>query len=175
MPEPRLHLILFNPEIPQNTGNIGRTCAFANARLHLIRPLGFELSDRYLKRSGMDYWQSLDYHIHDDWQSFRRSPLAPQRIWLLTTHAERSIWDASFAEGDGLLFGNEGHGCPEWLHREMQDAQRLRIPRFDPSPLRSLNLSTATAVAAYEALRQIELTSVPFPRFLNDITQRPHQ
>lgn len=156
---PRLQLILFNPEIPQNTGNIGRLCAFTNARLHLIRPLGFELSDRYLKRSGMDYWQKLDYHIHDDWQSFRESPLAPRRIWMLTTHGGPDIWSAQFEPGDGLLFGNEGHGCPDWLHTELGDNRRLRIPRFNPDPLRSLNLSTAAGIATYEALRQIELTS----------------
>lgn len=157
-PSPRLQLILFNPEIPQNTGNIGRLCAFTNCRLHLIRPLGFDLTDRYLKRSGMDYWQALDYHIHDNWQAFRASPLAPGRIWMLTTHGGPSIWSADFAEGDGLLFGNEGHGCPDWLHQEIGQEYRLRIPRFNPDPLRSLNLSTAAGIACYEALRQIELT-----------------
>lgn len=106
----------------------------------------------------MDYWQSLDYHIHDDWNAFRRSPLAPERIWMLTTHGGPDIWSAGFVEGDGLLFGNEGHGCPDWLHQELGENRRIRIPRFNPDPLRSLNLSTAAGIACYEALRQIELT-----------------
>ena len=80
-----LHIVLYNPEIPQNTGNIGRLCAVSNMRLHLIRPLGFTITDRYLKRSGMDYWESLDKHIHDDWESFLQSEFAPCQLWLFTT------------------------------------------------------------------------------------------
>ncbi|MDP0500717.1 MAG: tRNA (cytidine(34)-2'-O)-methyltransferase [Verrucomicrobiota bacterium JB022] len=154
--EPRLHLVLFNPEIPQNTGNVGRLCAFTDCRLHLIKPLGFTITDRHLKRSGMDYWHELDLHIHDDWQAFRASPLAPQRLWLFTTHATQTYWQAQFQPGDGLVFGNEGHGAPEWLHDEIGPSQRLTLPRFSQKPLRSLNLSTAVGIAAYEALRQFE-------------------
>jgi tRNA (cytidine/uridine-2'-O-)-methyltransferase len=150
-----LHLVLFQPEIPQNTGNVGRLCAYTGSRLHLVRPLGFEISDRHLRRSGMDYWHSLDLHIHADWAAFRASPQAPARLWLFTTRASRAHWDAAFADGDGLLFGNESSGCPDWLHAEIGDAHRLTLPRFADQPLRSLNLSTAAGIATYEALRQI--------------------
>mgnify|MGYP005856172913 CR=1 FL=1 len=149
-----LHLVLFHPEIPQNTGNIGRLCAITESRLHLIHPLGFEISDKHLKRSGMDYWHSLDLHHHEDWSAFRGSPAAPGgRLWLFTTKSEKSFWAADFSDGDGLVFGNEGHGAPEWLHRELS-ATRVTIPQKDPT-LRSLNLSTAVGIAAYEALRQV--------------------
>jgi tRNA (cytidine/uridine-2'-O-)-methyltransferase len=151
-----LHLVLFHPEIPQNTGNIGRLCAITESRLHLIHPLGFKISDKHLKRSGMDYWHSLDLHHHDDWTAFRNSPAAPAgQLWLLTTKSERSFWAAEFRDGDGLVFGNEGHGAPDWLHRELSET-RITIPQKDPA-LRSLNLSTAVGIAAYEALRQIGL------------------
>jgi tRNA (cytidine/uridine-2'-O-)-methyltransferase len=147
-----LHLVLFQPEIPQNTGNVGRMCALTRSRLHLIHPLGYEITDRNLKRAGMDYWKSLDVHEHADWPAFRASPLAPARLWLFTTKAERSFWDASFQDGDGLVFGNEGAGAPDWLHEELRD-WRVTIPHANPA-LRSLNLSTAAGIACYEALRQ---------------------
>jgi len=154
--QPDLHLILFNPEIPQNTGNIGRLCAFTNCRLHLIRPLGFTITDRHLKRSGMDYWHELDVHYHDNWDAFVQSSVAPpeDRIWLFTTKATQIYWDAGFHRGDGLLFGNEGHGAPEWLHQRIEQ-KRITLPRFSDQPLRSLNLSTSAGIATYEALRQI--------------------
>jgi tRNA (cytidine/uridine-2'-O-)-methyltransferase len=147
---------LFQPEIPQNTGNIGRMCALTKSRLHLIHPLGFEITDRHLKRSGMDYWHSLDVHHHQDWAAFRASPLAPARLWLLTTKTTQSYWDVAYADGDGLLFGNEGSGAPEWLHAEIGPAQRITIPHANPE-LRSLNLSTAAGIACYEAQRQLQL------------------
>jgi tRNA (cytidine/uridine-2'-O-)-methyltransferase len=154
---PWLQIILFNPEIPQNTGNVGRLCAYTDCRLHLIRPLGFTITDRHLKRSGMDYWKSLEVHYHDDWEAFLASPLAPspERIWMFTTRAEQAHWDASFEPGDGLLFGNEGHGCPDWLHAWFATERKLTLPRFSEHPLRSLNLSTAVGIATYEALRQV--------------------
>ena len=149
-----LHVVLVEPEIPQNTGNIGRMCALTKSRLHLIHPLGFEITDRNLKRAGMDYWYSLDVHQHADWQAFRASPAAPKRIWLFTTKSAQSYWDVKYADDDGLLFGNEGSGAPAWLHDEIGEAQRLTIPHANPT-LRSLNLSTAAGIACYEALRQL--------------------
>lgn len=151
-----LHLVLFNPEIPQNTGNVGRLCALTRSRLHLIHPLGFQITDRHLRRAGMDYWRSLDVQEHADWAAFRASPLGPKRLWLLTTKTEQSFWEVAYADGDGLLFGNEGHGAPEWLHAEVGAAQRITIPHANDS-LRSLNLSTAAGIACYEALRQVGL------------------
>jgi tRNA (cytidine/uridine-2'-O-)-methyltransferase len=149
-----LHVILFQPEIPQNTGNVGRLCAFSRSRLHLIHPLGFEITDRHLKRSGMDYWKALDLHHHESWQAFLDSKVAPRRTLLFSTHAARSLWDVKFADEDGLLFGREADGCPDWLHEWAGPERRVQIPRFNDL-LRSLNLSTSVGIAAYEALRQI--------------------
>ena len=148
-----LHVVLFQPEIAPNTGNVGRMCALTRSRLHLIHPLGFVINDRNLRRAGMDYWKQLDVHEHADWAAFRASPLAPARLWLLTTKAEQNFWQVKFADGDGLVLGNEGSGAPEWLHTEL-NATRVTIPHANPT-LRSLNLSTAAGVATYEALRQI--------------------
>jgi tRNA (cytidine/uridine-2'-O-)-methyltransferase len=151
-----LHIILFEPEIPQNTGNIGRLCAITRSRLHLIHPLGFTITDRHLRRSGMDYWRSLDVHHHQNWGEFRKSEFAPERIWLFTTRAARSYWDVAYGREDGLLFGKETAGCPEWLHQEIGADQRLTIPRYNEE-LRSLNLSTSVGIATYEALRQLRV------------------
>lgn len=154
-----LHIILYEPEIPQNTGNIGRLCAVTESRLHLIHPLGFTIEDRHLKRSGMDYWRSLDVHHHENWRQFRSSPAAPRRIWLFTTKAKRGFWDVRFEDGDGLLFGKESAGCPDWLHEAVGEDFRIAIPQFNPAA-RSLNLSTAAGIGAYEALRQIRRDAV---------------
>lgn len=149
-----LHVVLFQPQIPQNTGNIGRMCAVTRSRLHLVHPLGFEVNDRNLKRAGMDYWHSLDVHHHADWAAFKASTVAPRRLWLFTTHATRTFWDVTYAADDGLVFGNEEAGAPEWLHDELGDPQRIKIPHAN-GELRSLNLSTAAGIATYEALRQV--------------------
>lgn len=148
-----LHIVLFQPEIAPNTGNIGRMCALTRSRLHLIHPLGFVINDRNLRRAGMDYWRALDVHEHANWEVFRTSPQAPRRLWLFTTKADTSFWDVRFADGDGLVFGNEGAGAPDWLHEELRE-RRVTIPHQNPD-LRSLNLSTAAGVACYEALRQL--------------------
>ena len=151
-----LHVILFQPEIAPNTGNVGRMCALTRTRLHLIHPLGFEITDRNLRRAGMDYWRSLDVQEHADWAACRASPLAPSRLWLFTTKTEQSFWSVRYAADDGLVFGNEGAGAPEWLHAEIGAARRVTIPQANPE-LRSLNLSTAAGIACYEALRQTRL------------------
>ena len=150
------HIILFEPQIPQNTGNIGRLCAVTRSRLHLIHPLGFEITDRHLKRSGMDYWKALDVVHHDSGEDFLKSPEKPERLWLFTTKAKKSFWQGDFTDGDGLLFGNETAGCPDWLHQSVDRDKRITIPQYNKS-LRSLNLSTSVAIAIYEALRQIEV------------------
>ena len=148
-----LHIVLHQPEIAPNTGNIGRMCALTRSRLHLIHPLGYEINDRNLRRAGMDYWKVLDVQQHADWAAFRASAQAPRRLWLFTTKAERSFWDVEYADGDGLVFGNESSGAPEWMHHELSE-WRVTIPHANPD-LRSLNLSTAAGVACYEALRQL--------------------
>ena len=149
-----LHVVLFQPEIAPNTGNVGRMCALTKSRLHLIHPLGFVINDRNLRRAGLDNWKALDVPEHADWPAFRASPHAPTgRLWLFTTKTERSFWDVQYADGDGLVFGNEGAGAPDWLHDELADT-RLTIPHANPT-LRSLNLSTAAGVACYEPVRQL--------------------
>lgn len=153
--KPPLHIVLIRPEIPPNTGNIGRLCAITDCRLHLIHPLGFSLDDKQLRRAGMDYWQELDVHHHDGWEEFLQSPQRPARLWLLTTKAQQGLWEAEFQFGDGLVFGNEGSGAPPEVHAWMGAGRSLKIPQFNDS-LRSLNLSTACGIATYEALRQIK-------------------
>src|SRR5580692_10839280 len=139
-----IHIVLFQPEIPQNTGNVGRMCALTRSRLHLIHPLGFKITDRNLRRAGMDYWFSLDVHEHGDWAAFRASPAAPSRLWLFTTKAKEDFWSAHFADGDGLVFGNESAGAPDWLHEELRE-RRVTLPHANTA-LRSLNLSTAAGI-----------------------------
>ena len=153
MSKPLLHVVLFQPEIPQNTGNIGRTCAITQSRLHLIHPLGFEIKDKHLKRSGMDYWKSLDVHHHENWEAFKASEAGPRRLFLFTTKSSQPYWDVDYEDGDGILFGNEGHGAPDWLHADVGEQLRLNIPQYNPS-LRSLNLATSAGVAVFELMRQ---------------------
>ena len=147
-----IHVVLFRPEIPQNTGNVGRLCACTRTRLHLIHPLGFSLSDRYLKRSGMDYWRYLDLCEHETWEDFLKSSTRPERIWLLTTHASVPYTNVKFEDGDGLLFGSEGSGCTERLHNDLEET-RITIPMLHPE-VRSLNLATSVGIVRYEVLRQ---------------------
>lgn len=154
--KPPLHIILICPEIPPNTGNIGRLCAVTDCRLHLIHPLGFSLEDKQLRRAGMDYWHELDVRHHDNWAAFLTSPDRPKRLWLFTTKAKQGIWDAKFELGDGLVFGNEGSGAPAEVHAHIGPDFSTKIPQFN-NQLRSLNLSTACGIATYEALRQIKL------------------
>ena len=151
---PPIHIILHNPEIPQNTGSIGRLAAILNARLHLIHPLGFIITDARLRRAGMDYWYDLDVVHHASWEDFKKSDKAPRldRIWLLTTKAkDASVFNAKFEFGDGLVFGSEGSGVPQFLHDELS-ARRITIPQPNPK-LRSLNLAMAAGIAAYTACR----------------------
>jgi tRNA (cytidine/uridine-2'-O-)-methyltransferase len=153
--KPPLHIVLICPEIPPNTGNIGRLCAVTDCCLHLIHPLGFSLEDKQLRRAGMDYWHELDVRHHDDWTAFLASPGRPERLWLFTTKAKQGIWDVKFELGDGLVFGNEGSGAPAEVHAWFGPERSTKIPHLNES-LRSLNLSTACGIATYEALRQIK-------------------
>lgn len=148
-----LHVVLFEPEIPQNTGNIGRLCAISGSRLHLIHPLGFRITDKHLRRSGMDYWKDLDLVEHENWEAFENSEKRPKRLWLFTTRVSKSFWEPHYEDGDGLVFGNEGKGSPDWLHEKIGD-NRITIPHKN-SNLRSINLATSAGIAVYEALRQV--------------------
>ncbi len=144
------HVVLVEPEIPQNAGNIARTCAAAGCTLHLVKPLGFELSDRYLKRAGLDYWKLVDVRVHEDFGG-ALSALGGARLHLFTTKARKTYAEASYGEGDALVFGRETRGLPEELLVSRPEAC-VRIPMLEGR--RSLNLSNAVAIAVYEGLRQ---------------------
>ena len=136
MSGPILNVVLHQPEIPQNTGNIGRTCVAIGAKLWLIRPLGYKLDDRYLKRAGMDYWQHLDWEAVDSWNEVKQR-LPDAGVWYLTKTATRLVWDVEFCRGDILLFGSESRGLPSSVLNEVP-AHRLKLPMTDA--VRSLNL-----------------------------------
>jgi len=153
--EPILHVVLVQPEIPQNTGTTARLCAATATRLHLVGPLGFSLEDRHLRRAGLDYWPNVDLAVHADWQSFcLEHPRAP--LWLFSARASRSYTDVRYRPGDFLVFGGETRGLPIELLAEKGD-RALRIP-MRGTAVRSLNLANAAAIAAYEALRQFGQT-----------------
>ncbi len=148
---PAFHVVLFEPEIPPNTGNVIRLCANAGAQLHLIEPLGFTLEDRLLRRAGLDYHEWVTLSVHPHMEAFLRDA-APRRIWAFSTRAHRLYTDARYESGDALLFGPETRGLPEDLLMSLPDEQRLRLP-MQPGN-RSLNLSNSVAVAVFEAWRQ---------------------
>jgi tRNA (cytidine/uridine-2'-O-)-methyltransferase len=146
----RWHIVLYQPEIPYNTGSVGRTCVAVGAKLWLVRPLGFRVDDYYLRRAGLDYWDHLAWQVVDDWAELS-SHLPVDRHWYFTKKAKRPYTDAAFSSGDVLVFGCESHGLPE----ELLTAHFERCLRIPTRPeVRSLNLSNSVAVAAYEAVRQ---------------------
>ena len=151
MSSPRLKIVLIEPEIPNNTGNIGRTCVAAGAELHLVGSLGFEISDSTLKRAGLDYWQHLRWVHHPSLEAWLSQVDRKERVFYFSAHASTELYDQSFELGDWLVFGCETKGLPsEILQRN--DAKALCIPQF--GPVRSLNLANAVSIAAYECLRQ---------------------
>ena len=151
-----MHIILHQPEIPANTGNIGRTCVATGSVLHLIEPLGFILNDQSVKRAGMDYWDKLDVRRYMNFDDFlKKNPDA--RIWMATTKAKKVYSDACFGPDDYIMFGKESAGIPEEILIEHPD-MCIRIPMMDD--IRSLNLSNSVAVVLYEALRQNGFTGM---------------
>ena len=146
------HIVLVEPEIPQNAGNIARTCGATGTHLHMIRPLGFEVSDKYLKRAGLDYWNLVEIFYYDSFEQLQeKNPNA--RFFYFTTKARHRHSDVSFQDGDFLVFGKETKGLPEELLMKNEETC-LRIPMF--ADARSLNLSNSVAIAVYEALRQTD-------------------
>lgn len=145
-----LNVILFEPEIAANTGAIGRTCLALGARLWLIRPLGFRLDEKNVRRAGLDYWHQVDCHVVDDYES-AITAARPRRIWLMTTKGASDHWDAGYEQGDALVFGPESRGLPDWILASQPAERRLRIPMLPET--RSLNLANAASVAMYEAAR----------------------
>jgi tRNA (cytidine/uridine-2'-O-)-methyltransferase len=154
--EPLLHIVLYKPEIPPNTGNIGRTCVAIGAKLWLIEPLGFQIDEKQLRRAGLDYWPLLEWEAVQDWGALAArlaTPLAANRAWFFTKTATRTYTDITYQKGDVLVLGSESSGLsPEIL--KQYASQTVRIP-MRPE-VRSLNLSATAAAAAYEAVRQIQ-------------------
>ncbi len=149
--DPKFHVVLVAPEIPPNTGSIGRLCAATRCYLHLVRPLGFSLEDRYLKRAGLDYWPYVDLEVHDSWEAFRaRYPRL--KLHLFSARSTRPFWQGCYRPGDALVFGSESRGLPRELLAAYPEDTYV-IPISHPK-VRSLNLSNAVSIVLYEALRQ---------------------
>jgi tRNA (cytidine/uridine-2'-O-)-methyltransferase len=150
--------VLLNPEIPNNTGNIGRTVAATGCRLHVIHPIGFDMSEKARRRAGLDYWDLVDCAEHASWEAFLATE-RPPRLWLYTTRSERPHWEARFERGDYLLFGCETRGVPAevhaWVRQTMGEMARLTLPMVADPRARSLNIATAVCAAIYEGLRQV--------------------
>jgi tRNA (cytidine/uridine-2'-O-)-methyltransferase len=153
--EPLLHVVLYQPEIPPNTGNIGRSCVAIGAKLWLVKPLGFQINEKQLRRAGLDYWPHLEYETVENWAELAArlaAPISAGRMWLFTKTTERLYTEVSYQAGDILLFGSESSGLPPELLSQYA-AQTVRLPMRQQ--VRSLNLSAAAAAALYEAVRQI--------------------
>lgn len=156
---PLLHIVLYQPEIPYNTGSVGRTCVAVGAKLWLVRPLGFQVDDYHLRRAGLDYWQHLNWQVVDDWEQLLEH-LPRERFWYFTKFAKRAVSDAEFAPGDVLVFGRESQGLPEAIRASAPE----RCLRLACRPqVRSLNLSNSVAVACYEAMGQWRRGGVDVP------------
>lgn len=148
------HIVLFHPEIPHNTGAAGRLAVATNSRLHLIKPLGFSLDEKHVRRTGLDYWPHVDLHLWNSLEELEASAAIGARFWYLSTKATHGIWDADIAlhDGDYLVFGPESKGLPEsWIKAHPDTALRIPMPG---KHARSLNLSTAVAIMLYEGLRR---------------------
>ena len=148
------HVVLIEPEIPPNTGNIGRLCLATGAHLHLVKPLGFSIDDRELKRAGLDYWKDVRVTVWESFAELQAEQSADARYFFLTTKTERAYWDVRFEDGDFLVFGRETRGLPEPLLAQ-HAARCLTIPMSGRT--RSLNLATAVGIVLYEAVRQMAL------------------
>ena len=145
-----MNIVLHEPEIPANTGNIGRTCVATGTSLHLIKPLGFDISDKAVRRAGMDYWKELDLHVYEDFEKFvEKNPGA--RIYMATTKARKAYTEVEYKGNDFIMFGKESAGIPEEILVKYEDTS-VRIPMI--GEIRSLNLSNSVSIILYEALRQ---------------------
>ena len=146
------HLILYEPEIPPNTGNVARLCAVTGSSLHLIGPLGFRLDDRQLKRAGMDYWDQVQWKIWENWEVFSKSILQQARCWFVEQGGKRRYDEVEYGADDYLIFGRETVGLPEALLKKNENSW-VRIPMFN-AQARSLNLANCVSIVLYDALRQ---------------------
>ena len=144
------NIVLYQPEIPQNTGNIARTCVLTDCKLHLIKPLGFELDEKHLRRAGLDYWKDLVLEVHESYEDFMEK-YGENKIFLASTHGGEHYDEVQLNQGDFIMFGRESSGVPEFIHEKLEN---IRVPMIKSST-RSLNLSNTVAIIAYEGLRQI--------------------
>lgn len=151
-----LHIVLVEPEIPANTGNIARTCAATGAHLHLVRPLGFDTDDRTLKRAGLDYWYAVQVHYYDSFEELKLA-YPDQRFFCASTHVSKRYTDYTFQDGDFFVFGKETKGLPKSILEAHEDTC-MRIPMTDK--VRSLNLSNSAAIVVFEALRQLNFAGL---------------
>jgi len=149
--KPAMDIVLVYPDIPFNTGNVARTCISTDTTLHLIKPLGFSIEDKEVKRAGLDYWKDVKLVVHENWESFLKSPTGQKPMFLFSRFAEKLYWDASFPKDAVLIFGSETKGLPDSIKQNYPD-KLYRIPT--PGPVRSLNLSTSVGIVLFEALRQ---------------------
>ncbi|RMG44408.1 MAG: tRNA (cytidine(34)-2'-O)-methyltransferase [Candidatus Dadabacteria bacterium] len=148
-----MQVVLVSPQIPQNTGSIARSCAATGTPLHLIEPLGFEITEKAVRRAGLDYWPYVELHCHSSWEEYLQEA-SPERLWIFSKFGKRIYYDADFKPQDALVFGSETKGVGKEFLSAFPEEQILRIP-IDRSEVRSLNLSNAVSIALYEARRQI--------------------
>ena len=147
------NIVLFNPQIPQNTGNIARTCAVTNSALHLIKPYGFNLTEKNVKRAGLDYWDNVTIFEYNDFEEFIEEKNSESQLFLVTTKGDKKYSDVRYNDNDYFIFGSETTGLPQYIHQQYYQ-DRLRIPMLDIKAARCLNLSNSVNIVLYEALRQ---------------------
>ena len=152
------HVVLIEPQIPPNTGNIGRLCIATKSKFHLVKPLGFDISEKAVRRAGLDYWKHVDLTVHESYQEFRASLPSTARLWFFSKFAKKTLYEVSFSDGDYLVFGKETTGLPEEVHKN-EEAHLLRVPMPGSDIVRSLNLAGTVHIALYEGLRQTGFSS----------------
>ncbi len=152
-----LNIVLFQPEIPQNTGNIARTCVLTGCKLHLIKPLGFSLDEKHLRRAGLDYWKDLDVQIYESYNELIEK-YKESNFYFSTTHGDKFYHEVRFKQGDFIVFGRESSGLPDSV-KDTNPEGCIRVPMINTTT-RSLNLSNTVAVVAYEALRQMDFPAM---------------
>ncbi|MCO5142642.1 MAG: tRNA (cytidine(34)-2'-O)-methyltransferase [Oligoflexia bacterium] len=149
-----MHIVLYEPQIPPNTGNIGRLCLATKSTLHLIEPLAFDISEKSVRRAGLDYWKHVDLKMYKNYDCFVAEQPSSARFWYFTKFAQKSLYEVEFSQDDYLIFGRETSGLPENIQNTVSDSQKIRIPMPGSEHVRSLNLAGAAHIALYEALRQ---------------------
>ncbi len=151
--EKEFHIVLVEPLIPQNTGSIARLCVATNTQLHLIKPLGFDLSEKAVRRAGLDYWKHVKLHVYESFGTFKEQVPPDSNLWFISKFGKKNIYDTKFSYKDFFIFGKETTGLPDAIHKEEPKEAFLNIP-MPSNNVRCINLANASAVVVYEALRQ---------------------